>query len=76
MIIANNLQKLSPWVSVSPCEPISPSAVLILWLVPVFDGNARMAILTTFAPVHCFTSNVVRRRRRCVGTGASECRTA
>jgi zinc transport system substrate-binding protein len=36
-----------------------PLAVFILWLVPVLDGNARMAILTTFAPVHCFTSNVV-----------------
>jgi hypothetical protein len=23
VIIANNLQRLSPWVSVSPCEPIS-----------------------------------------------------
>jgi zinc transport system substrate-binding protein len=33
-------------------------AALVLWLVPVFHGNARIAILTTFAPIHCFTSNV------------------
>jgi zinc transport system substrate-binding protein len=30
---------------------------LILWLLPV-HGNARIAILTTFAPIHCFTLNV------------------
>ena len=29
-----------------------------LWLIPVFDCHARLAILTTFAPVHCFASNV------------------
>ena len=35
-----------------------PLAALLLWLIPAFDGNARIAILTTFAPVHCFTANV------------------
>jgi zinc transport system substrate-binding protein len=35
-----------------------PLGALVLWLVPVFDCNAKIAILTTFAPVHCFTSNV------------------
>jgi zinc transport system substrate-binding protein len=35
-----------------------PLTALVLWLFPVFDGNARMVILTSFAPVHCFTSNV------------------
>jgi zinc transport system substrate-binding protein len=35
-----------------------PLAALVLGLVPGFDGHARIAILTTFAPVHCFTSNV------------------
>jgi zinc transport system substrate-binding protein len=35
-----------------------PLAVLVLWLFPVLDCHARMAILTTFAPVDCFTSNV------------------
>ncbi len=33
-------------------------AAFILWLVPVFNCHARIAILTTFAPVYCFTSNV------------------
>jgi zinc transport system substrate-binding protein len=31
---------------------------LALWLVPVSDGCARLTILSTFAPVHCFASNV------------------
>jgi zinc transport system substrate-binding protein len=35
-----------------------PLAALFLWLFPVFDGSARMVILTSFAPVHCFASNV------------------
>jgi zinc transport system substrate-binding protein len=35
-----------------------PLASLVLWLVPVLDCHARIAILTTFSPVHCFTSNV------------------
>jgi zinc transport system substrate-binding protein len=35
-----------------------PLVILALWFLPVCDGKARMVILTTFAPVHCFTSNV------------------
>jgi zinc transport system substrate-binding protein len=35
-----------------------PLAALVFWLLPVFDGSARMVILTSFAPVHCFASNV------------------
>jgi zinc transport system substrate-binding protein len=35
-----------------------PLAALALWLAPVFHCSARLAILTTFAPVHCFTTNV------------------
>jgi zinc transport system substrate-binding protein len=35
-----------------------PLAALALWLLPAFDGNARMVILTSFAPIHCFVSNV------------------
>jgi zinc transport system substrate-binding protein len=33
-------------------------AALVLWLLPVFDGSARIVILTSFAPVRCFASNV------------------
>lgn len=33
-------------------------AAMALWLVPGFDCHARIAILTTFAPVHCFALNV------------------
>ncbi|MBV9130658.1 MAG: zinc ABC transporter substrate-binding protein [Verrucomicrobia bacterium] len=33
-------------------------AALVLWLVPGFDCTGRIAILTTFAPVHCFALNV------------------
>jgi zinc transport system substrate-binding protein len=35
-----------------------PLAALVLWLAPVFDCNAKIAVLTTFAPILCFTSNV------------------
>jgi zinc transport system substrate-binding protein len=35
-----------------------PLAALVLWLVSSFDCRARIAILTTFAPMHCFTANV------------------
>ena len=35
-----------------------PFAALVLWLAPVFDCAARLAILTTFSPVHCFAANV------------------
>ncbi len=35
-----------------------PFAALVLWLVPVFDCAARLAILTTFSPVQCFAANV------------------
>jgi zinc transport system substrate-binding protein len=37
------------------CLPLVAS---LLWLLPAFDCHARIVILTTFAPVHCFTSNV------------------
>jgi zinc transport system substrate-binding protein len=33
-------------------------AALVLWLLPVFDGSARIVILTSFAPVRCFAFNV------------------
>jgi zinc transport system substrate-binding protein len=35
-----------------------PLAVLVLGLTPVLHCHARMAVLTTFASVDCFTSNV------------------
>jgi zinc transport system substrate-binding protein len=35
-----------------------PLAALVLWLLPVFDGSARIVILTSFALVRCFASNV------------------
>jgi translation initiation factor RLI1 len=35
-----------------------PLAARFLWLFTVFDGSARVMILTSFAPVHCFASNV------------------
>jgi zinc transport system substrate-binding protein len=35
-----------------------PLAVLLGWLVPVFVCQAKIAILTTFAPVECFASNI------------------
>jgi zinc transport system substrate-binding protein len=35
-----------------------PLVALVLWLLPVFDGSARIVILTSFAPVRCFASNV------------------
>ena len=55
--IAIHLQKLALgfFFGMRICLPL---AALVLWLVPVFHCNARIAILTTFAPVHCFTSNV------------------
>src|ERR1700736_2571882 len=35
-----------------------PLAILVLWLGSICDCDARIAVLTTFAPVHCFASNV------------------
>jgi hypothetical protein len=34
------------------------AGVLLWWLVPVFVCQARIAILTTFAPVDCFAANI------------------
>jgi ABC-type Zn uptake system ZnuABC Zn-binding protein ZnuA len=33
-------------------------AGLVVWLVAVSDSNAKLAILTTFAPINSLTSNV------------------
>jgi zinc transport system substrate-binding protein len=35
-----------------------PFAAFVLWLLPVLECHARISILTTFAPLHCFASNV------------------
>ncbi len=56
-IDANDLQILFPGFCFS-MRFCSTLAALALWLVPGLDCHARMAILTTFAPVHCFASNV------------------
>ena len=51
-------------------------AGLALWLVAGCDSNAKLAILTTFAPINSLGIQRGRGRRGSFGAGPTERRTA